>query len=88
MTEPRGPEGAHELLVRLRRLEGQVRGLQRMVDDAAPVVDILTQVASARGALAGFGSAVVKAELARVAGSAPAADLARLRDSVGLLAER
>lgn len=31
---------------RLRRIEGQVRGLQRMVDEEAYCVDILTQIAS------------------------------------------
>ena len=36
---------------RLRRIEGQVRGLQRMVDEDAYCVDILTQVAAVRTAL-------------------------------------
>ena len=36
---------------RLRRIEGQVRGLQRMVDDDAYCIDILTQVAAVRTAL-------------------------------------
>ena len=36
---------------RLRRIEGQVRGLQRMVDDDAYCVDILTQVAAVQTAL-------------------------------------
>ena len=31
---------------RLRRIEGQVRGLQRMVDEDAYCIDILTQVAA------------------------------------------
>src|SRR5512133_947677 len=31
---------------RLRRIEGQVRGLQRMVDEEAYCVDILTQIGS------------------------------------------
>jgi DNA-binding FrmR family transcriptional regulator len=31
---------------RLRRIEGQVRGLQRMVEDEAYCVDILTQISS------------------------------------------
>jgi CsoR family transcriptional regulator, copper-sensing transcriptional repressor len=31
---------------RLRRIEGQVRGLQRMVDEEAYCVEILTQIAS------------------------------------------
>lgn len=36
---------------RLRRIEGQVRGLQTMVDDDAYCIDILTQVASVTKAL-------------------------------------
>ena len=46
-----------ELLDRLRRIEGQVRGLQRMVDEDQYCIDILTQVNSATAALraVGFG---------------------------------
>ena len=36
---------------RLRRIEGQVRGIQRMVDEDAYCVDILTQVAAVQTAL-------------------------------------
>lgn len=36
---------------RLRRIEGQVRGLQRMVDEDAYCIDILTQISSANRAL-------------------------------------
>ena len=36
----------HQLQNRLRRIEGQVRGLQRMVDEEAYCVEILTQIAS------------------------------------------
>ncbi len=36
---------------RLRRIEGQIRGLQRMVEDDAYCIDILTQVAAATKAL-------------------------------------
>ncbi|MEP9381882.1 metal-sensitive transcriptional regulator [Nocardioides sp. KR10-350] len=38
-------------LKRLRRIEGQVRGLQRMVDEEAYCIDILTQVSAATKAL-------------------------------------
>ena len=38
-------------LKRLRRIEGQVRGLQRMVDQDAYCIDILTQVSAATSAL-------------------------------------
>lgn len=37
--------------VRLRRIEGQVRGLQRMVDEDAYCIDVLTQVSAATKAL-------------------------------------
>lgn|SRR5690554_2506003 len=36
---------------RLRRIEGQVRGIQRMVEEDVYCVDILIQVAAARAAL-------------------------------------
>jgi CsoR family transcriptional regulator, copper-sensing transcriptional repressor len=39
------------LLNRLRRIEGQVRGLQRMVDEDAYCIDTLTQVAAVQTAL-------------------------------------
>ncbi|GGM73075.1 hypothetical protein GCM10010106_19330 [Thermopolyspora flexuosa] len=38
-------------LTRLRRIEGQVRGLYRMVEEDAYCIDILTQVAAATRAL-------------------------------------
>jgi CsoR family transcriptional regulator, copper-sensing transcriptional repressor len=38
-------------LKRLRRIEGQVRGLQRMVDEDVYCVDVLTQVAAVTRAL-------------------------------------
>ena len=40
-----------DLLMRLRRIEGQVRGLQRMVDADTYCIDVLTQVAAATKAL-------------------------------------
>jgi DNA-binding FrmR family transcriptional regulator len=42
---------ARALHNRLRRIEGQVRGLQRMVDEDAYCIDILTQVAAVQTAL-------------------------------------
>jgi CsoR family transcriptional regulator, copper-sensing transcriptional repressor len=38
-------------LKRLRRIEGQVRGLQRMVDEDVYCIDVLTQIAAATRAL-------------------------------------
>jgi DNA-binding FrmR family transcriptional regulator len=44
-----------DLLARLRRVEGQVRGLQRMIEDDKYCIDILTQVSSATAALRAVG---------------------------------
>jgi len=41
-------------LKRLRRIEGQVRGLQRMVEEDKYCIDILTQVSAATKALQAF----------------------------------
>lgn len=40
-----------EILKRLRRAEGQVRGVQRMVEEEAYCIDILTQVSATTKAL-------------------------------------
>lgn len=39
------------LTQRLRRIEGQIRGIQRMIEEDASCVDILIQVSAARAAL-------------------------------------
>jgi DNA-binding FrmR family transcriptional regulator len=53
LTEPAGvdPDLKAAGLRRLRRIEGQVRGLQRMIGDDRYCPDILTQVASVQEAL-------------------------------------
>src|SRR4051812_5115920 len=45
---------------RLRRIEGQVRGLQRMVDEEAYCVDVLTQIGSVVSALEKVGTILLK----------------------------
>lgn len=42
-----------DLLGRLRRIEGQVRGLQQMIDQDRYCIDVLTQISSATRALQG-----------------------------------
>lgn len=43
--------GRKDLLVRLKRIEGQVRGLQGMVEEGRYCADILTQVAAVQASL-------------------------------------
>lgn len=40
-----------QLLKRLRRIEGQVRGVQKMVDEDRYCIDVLTQIAAIEAAL-------------------------------------
>jgi len=48
----RGYSGDKDVyLKRLRRIEGQIRGLQRMIDDDEYCIDILTQISAATKAL-------------------------------------
>lgn len=44
-------ENKEQLLKRLRRAEGQVRGIHRMIDEDAYCIDVLTQVSAATRAL-------------------------------------
>jgi CsoR family transcriptional regulator, copper-sensing transcriptional repressor len=51
-TETRGYSATKEqLLKRLKRVEGQVRGVEKMVEDDRYCVDVLTQIAAAQAAL-------------------------------------
>ncbi|KUO96968.1 metal-sensitive transcriptional regulator [Ferroacidibacillus organovorans] len=43
---------AEDLLNRLRKVEGQVRGIQKMIQEDRYCVDILTQISSIKSALA------------------------------------
>ncbi len=43
-----------DYLKRLRRVEGQIRGLQRMVEEDKYCIDVLTQVSAATSALESF----------------------------------
>lgn len=44
---------------RLRRIEGQIRGLQRMIEEDTYCIDVLTQVSSVTKALQGVGMGLV-----------------------------
>ena len=50
----RAQEENKKLLNRLRRIEGQVRGIRKMVEDERYCVDILTQVSAITSALNAF----------------------------------
>ncbi|MBA3891222.1 MAG: metal-sensitive transcriptional regulator [Gemmatimonadaceae bacterium] len=55
---------------RLRRIEGQVRGLQKMVDDDRYCADILTQISSVHEALRSVGRELMRNHLKHCASAA------------------
>jgi DNA-binding FrmR family transcriptional regulator len=57
-------------LTRLRRIEGQVRGLQRMVEEERYCADVLTQVSSVHEALRGVARVLFRNHLEHCAASA------------------
>ncbi len=58
--------------VRLRRIEGQIRGLQRMVDEDAYCIDVLTQVSAATRALQALALVLVDDHLSHCVAEAAA----------------
>lgn len=57
-------------LKRLRRIEGQVRGLQRMVDEDQYCIDVLTQVSAASKALQAVALGLLEEHLAHCVAAA------------------
>ncbi len=56
-------EQKKKVVSRLKRIEGQVRGLQKMIDEDRYCIDILTQTASVVAALHGVEDAVMEQHL-------------------------
>jgi len=59
-THSYGPK-KDELQKRLRRIEGQVRGIQKMIDSNRYCVDILVQIAAVKNAIQQVGLTVLEA---------------------------
>lgn len=56
MLDPKAQEG---VALRLRRIEGQVRGIARMVAEPRLCVDLLTQIAAVQSALKSVGDEIL-----------------------------
>ncbi len=64
------PDVKSRNLKRLRRIEGQVRGLQKMIGDDRYCADILTQISSVQEALRGVGRELLRNHLKHCAAGA------------------
>jgi DNA-binding FrmR family transcriptional regulator len=79
--EHAGPKEA--VLKRLRRAEGQIRGLHAMVDDERPCADVLTQLAAAQQALRAVGRELLRSHLKHcVAHTPPGPDADAMHDEL------
>ena len=78
----RAPADRDELLRRLRRVEGQVRGIAQMVEDDRYCIDVLTQVSAVTSALHGVAVGLLDDHLRHCVADAIAADSADADDKV------
>ena len=84
-----GRDETQRTLDRLARIEGQVRGVARMVQDGRSSVDIVTQIEAIKGALDGVGVAVVgRARACMCPGGSTEADLDELMTAVARMLRR
>jgi len=72
ITPPGYSEDKAKVLARLRRIEGQVRGLQRMVDEDTYCIDVLTQVSATTKALQAVALALLDDHLSHCVAEATA----------------
>jgi DNA-binding FrmR family transcriptional regulator len=48
-----------KIMNRLKRIEGQIRGLQRLVEGGAPCVEVITQISAVTSAMKKTGAAII-----------------------------
>jgi DNA-binding FrmR family transcriptional regulator len=81
-----------QLQTRLRRVEGQIRGVQKMVEDDRYCIDVLTQIAAARAALDKVALGLVDDHARHCIAEAPASQKQEMTDelmgAVGRLMQR
>lgn len=90
-TEPDASAAREKALARLRKIEGQIRGLQRMLEEDRPCRDVLAQVSSVQEALVGVSKTLMRNQLrhcvSSLAGSGQGKEADRVYDEmVDLLA--
>jgi DNA-binding FrmR family transcriptional regulator len=70
-------------LKRLRRIEGQVRGLQRMIDEDTYCIDVLTQISAVTKALQSVAVGLLDQHVRHCVANAATNDPEHLDDMVG-----
>lgn len=52
-----------KIIQRLKRIEGQIRGVQRLIENGASCTDVLTQVSAVTSAMKKTGGAIIAAHM-------------------------
>lgn len=71
----------HDELTRLRRIEGQIRGIQRMIQEERYCVDLLTQLRSVQRALQRVNDSILERHLRHCVVDAASSGSAALREA-------
>jgi DNA-binding FrmR family transcriptional regulator len=78
-------EDVEDVLVRLRRIEGQVRGLQRMIEEQRSCEDVITQIIAVRAALDKVGILALQKHMEDCVSGSPQEAKEKLRRATELL---
>ena len=81
------PAGKRALQIRLRKIEGQIRAIEKMIESDTDCTEVLTQVVSVKRALKSFAESVIETHLHDcIEGAAKPADAKRrLRELLTVL---
>lgn len=63
MKDVEQPKNRKELIDRIARIEGQLRGIRAMLEEERGCVDVLTQISAVRQSLASFGVELLKGDV-------------------------
>ncbi len=87
VDQPQANAAAERLQARLARIEGQIRGIGKMIGEGRRCDQILVQILAARAALEKVAAAIVESSIDECLASVPEETRRALNSSVGLLTQ-
>jgi DNA-binding FrmR family transcriptional regulator len=79
-------EAALAVVTRLRKIEGQIRGIQHMIAEGRPCEEVVRQIAAAKAALGKAGTHFIALHLSQCLGTAEQETKARLDQALEMFA--
>ena len=86
MMSSEADSDSQDLILRLKRIEGQIKGIQRMMEEHRPCREVLTQIMAARSSLDQVGVQVFQREVGDClsSGAVNSDQVRQLQDSIRL----